>query len=81
MKPSVNPCHDTHKEKNDEGQEDEQPEEERHAASVAGGRGRRHPALRGEAFMKITVIKKTNGKVKTMALCPWILDEPPAKPS
>jgi hypothetical protein len=28
--------------------------------------------------MKITVIKKTNGKVKTMAMCPWILDEPPA---
>jgi hypothetical protein len=26
--------------------------------------------------MKITVIKKTNGKVKTMALCPWIVDEP-----
>ena len=28
--------------------------------------------------MKITVIKKTNGKVQTMAGCPWILDEPPA---
>ena len=28
--------------------------------------------------MKITVIKKSNGKVKTMAICPWILDEPPA---
>jgi hypothetical protein len=27
--------------------------------------------------MKITVIKKTNGKVKTMAACPWVLDEPP----
>jgi hypothetical protein len=27
--------------------------------------------------MKITVIKKTNDKVKTMALCPWIVDEPP----
>jgi len=26
--------------------------------------------------MKITVIKKTNGKVTTMALCPWIIDEP-----
>jgi hypothetical protein len=26
--------------------------------------------------MKITVIKKTNGKVKTVAMCPWILDEP-----
>ena len=28
--------------------------------------------------MKITVVKKSNGKVKTMAICPWILDEPPA---
>jgi hypothetical protein len=28
--------------------------------------------------MKITVIKKSNGKVKTMSTCPWILDEPPA---
>ena len=27
--------------------------------------------------MKITVIKKSNGKVKTMNVCPWILDEPP----
>ena len=27
--------------------------------------------------MKITVIKKTNGKVKTMQGCPWIQDEPP----
>ena len=27
--------------------------------------------------MKITVINKSNGKVKTMAQCPWILDEPP----
>ena len=27
--------------------------------------------------MKITVINKSNGKVKTMAGCPWILDEPP----
>ena len=26
--------------------------------------------------MKITVIKKSNGKVKTMAGCPWIVDEP-----
>jgi hypothetical protein len=31
--------------------------------------------------MKITVIQKTNGKVKTMAMCPWILDEPPAAKS
>ena len=29
--------------------------------------------------MKITVIKKSNGKVKTMAAGPWILDDiPPA---
>jgi hypothetical protein len=28
--------------------------------------------------MKITVIKKSNGKVKTMSTCPWIVDEPPA---
>lgn len=27
--------------------------------------------------MKITVIKKSNGKVKTMDTCPWIIDEPP----
>ena len=25
--------------------------------------------------MKITVINKSNGKVKTMAGCPWILDD------
>jgi hypothetical protein len=25
--------------------------------------------------MKITIIKKSNGKVKTMAACPWILDD------
>ena len=25
--------------------------------------------------MKITVIKKSNGKVKTMAGCPWVLDD------
>ena len=31
--------------------------------------------------MKITVIKKTSGKVKTMAACPWILDEPPVAKS
>jgi hypothetical protein len=30
--------------------------------------------------MKITVIKKTNGKVNTMSVCPWILDEPPVAP-
>jgi hypothetical protein len=31
--------------------------------------------------MKITVIKKSNGKVKTMAACPWVLDDiqPPSK--
>jgi hypothetical protein len=27
--------------------------------------------------MKITVVKKSNGKVKTMSVCPWVLDEPP----
>ncbi len=27
--------------------------------------------------MKITVIKKTNGKVKTMSGCPWLIDEMP----
>jgi hypothetical protein len=27
--------------------------------------------------MKITVIKKSNGKVKTMSVCPWVVDEPP----
>jgi hypothetical protein len=26
--------------------------------------------------MKITVIKKTNGKVKTVTGCPWLIDEP-----
>lgn len=31
--------------------------------------------------MKITVIKKTNGKVKTIAACPWLLDEPPVAKS
>jgi hypothetical protein len=27
--------------------------------------------------MKISVIKKSNGKVKTMSVCPWLIDEPP----
>jgi len=31
--------------------------------------------------MKITVVKKSNGKVKTMAVCPWVLDEPPVAKS
>jgi hypothetical protein len=26
--------------------------------------------------MKITVVKKSSGKVKTMAACPWIMDCP-----
>jgi hypothetical protein len=30
--------------------------------------------------MKITVIKKSSGKVKTMAACPWLIDEPPVAP-
>jgi hypothetical protein len=31
--------------------------------------------------VKITVVKKSSGKVKTMAVCPWILDEPPVSKS
>jgi hypothetical protein len=31
--------------------------------------------------MKITVIKKTNGKVQTIAACPWLIDEPPVAKS
>ena len=31
--------------------------------------------------MKITVVKKSSGKVKTMSVCPWLLDEPPAAKS
>ena len=31
--------------------------------------------------MKITVIKKTNGKIKTMSQCPWLIDEPPVAKS
>jgi hypothetical protein len=27
--------------------------------------------------MKITIIKKSNGKVNTMSVCPWIMDYPP----
>jgi len=27
--------------------------------------------------MKITVIKRTNGKVSMSEGCPWIIDEPP----
>ena len=30
--------------------------------------------------MKITVIKKTSGKVKTMSGCPWLIDEPTGVP-
>lgn len=26
--------------------------------------------------MKITIIKKGNGKVKTMSVCPWLVDDP-----
>lgn len=29
--------------------------------------------------MKITVIKKTSTKVKTMSACPWIVENPPDK--
>jgi hypothetical protein len=28
--------------------------------------------------MKITVIKKSSGKVNTLSVCPWFIDEPPA---
>jgi hypothetical protein len=28
--------------------------------------------------MKVTVIKKSSSKVKTMSTCPWLVDEPPA---
>jgi hypothetical protein len=27
--------------------------------------------------MKIQVVKKGTSKVKTMAVCPWFVDEPP----
>jgi hypothetical protein len=27
--------------------------------------------------MKVTIVKKSNGKVKTMSTCPWLVDEPP----
>jgi hypothetical protein len=26
--------------------------------------------------MKITVIKKSSGKVNTLSVCPWMIDEP-----
>jgi hypothetical protein len=29
--------------------------------------------------MKITIIKKSNGKVNTLAACPWIMDVPADK--
>jgi hypothetical protein len=28
--------------------------------------------------VKITVVKKTSGKIQTMSVCPWLIDEPPA---
>jgi len=31
--------------------------------------------------MKITIVKKSDGKVKTLAACPWIYDEPGAPKS
>ena len=31
--------------------------------------------------MKITIIKKSDSKVKTMAACPWFVDQPPVKSS
>lgn len=27
--------------------------------------------------MKVTVIKKSDSKVKTMSVCPWVMDAPP----
>jgi hypothetical protein len=30
--------------------------------------------------MKITVIKKSNGKVTAMSACPWLIDDYPAAP-
>jgi hypothetical protein len=30
--------------------------------------------------MKITVVKKSTNKVKTMSVCPWLVDEPPVQP-
>jgi hypothetical protein len=30
--------------------------------------------------MKITVVKKSSGKVKTAHACPWLVDEPAVKP-
>jgi len=27
--------------------------------------------------MKITIVKKSNGKVTTLQNCPWLIDEPP----
>jgi hypothetical protein len=30
--------------------------------------------------MKITIIKKSESKVKTMSICPFVMDEPPVKP-
>lgn len=30
--------------------------------------------------MKITIVKKSNGKVNTMNVCPWLVDTPPGAP-
>jgi hypothetical protein len=30
--------------------------------------------------MKITIVKKSSGKVKAMSACPWMIDEPSVKP-
>ena len=27
--------------------------------------------------MKITIVKKSDSKVKTMNVCPWVMDAPP----
>jgi hypothetical protein len=31
--------------------------------------------------MKITIIKKSDTKVKTISVCPWLVDQPPVEPS
>ena len=37
--------------------------------------------MRRRDVMKITVIKKSDSKVKTMSICPWVMDQPPVESS
>ena len=30
--------------------------------------------------MKVTVVKKSTTKIKTMAACPWLVENPPEAP-